>query len=153
MDNERLRTFCLSLPHTTETLNWGHVLVYWVGDRDLGGKMFAMANAEGVGGMLLAFPAAPEDFYELLELDGIYAEPHLARARWVALERWNALTGRQIEEKLAAAHALTYEKLSRRAKAVLAMPKKEQARLLRERRKELAAAGKLRSSGAFGRKH
>ncbi len=32
MDNERIREICLALPHAAETLNWGHHLVYWVGD-------------------------------------------------------------------------------------------------------------------------
>jgi len=33
MDNERIREICLAMPHVAETVNWGHVLVYWVGDR------------------------------------------------------------------------------------------------------------------------
>ena len=37
MDNERIREICLALPHARETLNWGQVLVYWVGDREIGG--------------------------------------------------------------------------------------------------------------------
>ena len=36
MDNERIREICLALPHAAETLNWGHHLVYWVGDREWG---------------------------------------------------------------------------------------------------------------------
>ena len=44
MDNERIREICLALPHVAETLNWGHHLVYWAGDRDIGGKMFAMTE-------------------------------------------------------------------------------------------------------------
>ena len=47
MDNERIREICLALPHARETLNWGHHLVYWAGDRDIGGKMFAMTDALG----------------------------------------------------------------------------------------------------------
>ena len=34
MDNERIREICMALPHAAETLNWGHHLVYWVGDRE-----------------------------------------------------------------------------------------------------------------------
>ena len=49
MDNERIREICLGLPHVTETLNWGHHLVYWVGDRNIGGKMFAMTDLDGTG--------------------------------------------------------------------------------------------------------
>ena len=34
MDNERIREICMALPHVKETVNWGHHLVYWAGDRD-----------------------------------------------------------------------------------------------------------------------
>ena len=49
MDNERIREICLGLPHVAETVNWGHVLVYWVGDREIGGKMFAITDLDGTG--------------------------------------------------------------------------------------------------------
>jgi predicted DNA-binding protein (MmcQ/YjbR family) len=139
MDNERIRAFCLGLPHVKETLNWGSVLVYWVGDRDLGGKMFALTNADGLGDVVLSFHCGAERFDELLENEGIRPAPHLARAWWVALERWNALGPRAIEEELTCAHALIYEKLPKRTKAILALPEKERARLILERKKLLAA--------------
>ena len=138
MDNERIREFCLRLPHVIETLNWGHHLVYWVGDRDLGGKMFAMTDLEGTGAGVLWFHCGTERFHELLENEGIIPAPHLARAYWVALERWNALHPFEIEEELKRAHALIYEKLPRRTRAVLALPKRERSRLIRERKKLLA---------------
>lgn len=144
MDNERIREICLALPHAAETLNWGHVLVYWAGDRALGGKMFALTNADGVGSPVLSFHCGAERFHELLENEGIYPEPHLARARWVALERWDALRPREIEEELTRAHALIYEKLPKRTKAALALPEKERSKLIRERGKLLAAKGKTR---------
>lgn len=49
MDNERIRAICVALPHVVETVNWGHHLVYFVGDRDIGGKMFAMTDLDGTG--------------------------------------------------------------------------------------------------------
>ena len=49
MDNERIRAICMALPHVAETVNWGHHLVYWAGDRDIGGKMFAMTDLDGTG--------------------------------------------------------------------------------------------------------
>jgi predicted DNA-binding protein (MmcQ/YjbR family) len=139
MDNERIREICLALPHTAETLNWEHVLVYWVGDREIGGKMFALTNADGVGDVVLSFHCGAERYDELLETEGIIPAPHLARAYWVALERWDALKPREIAEELARAHALIYAKLPKRTKAVLALPEKERARLIRERKKQLAA--------------
>jgi len=139
MDNERIREICLALPHTAETLNWGHHLVYWVGDRDIGGKMFAMTDLDGTGVGVLWFHCGQERFHDLLEIDGIFAAPHLARAHWVAMERWDALRPRQVEEELRLAHGLIYEKLPKRTKAVLALPEKERAKLIRERKKLLAA--------------
>ena len=138
MDNERIREICLGLPHVTETVNWGHILVYWVGDRDIGGKMFALTSLEGTT-PVLSFHCGAERFHELLENEGIIGAPHLARAFWAALERWDALRPREIEEELKRAHALIYEKLPKRTKTVLALPEKERAKLIRERKKRLKA--------------
>jgi predicted DNA-binding protein (MmcQ/YjbR family) len=145
MDNERIRAFCLALPHVTETLNWGHHLVYFVGDRDIGGKMFAITDLDGTGNGVLSFHCGAERFDELLETEGMAPAPHLARAFWVALERWDALRPRAIEDELARAHALIYEKLPKRTKTILAMPEKEQARAIRERRKLMAERAKGKS--------
>ena len=104
MDNERVRAICLALPHVKETVNWGHVLVYWAGDRELGGKMFALTLLDGQWmerqGPVLSFHCGAERYHELLEIDGIMPAPHLARAHWVAFERWNALRPREVEEEL-----------------------------------------------------
>lgn len=133
MDNERIREICLGFPHARETLNWGHHLVYWAGDRELGGKMFAMTDVDGTGHGVLWFHCGPERFYELLEIEGLFAAPHLARAHWVAVERWDVLRPRQIEDELLRAHRLIYEKLPKRTKARLDLPEKDRARLIRER--------------------
>lgn len=119
MDNERVRDFCLDLPHVSETVNWGHHLVYRVGDRAIGGKMFAMTDLDGTGIGVLWFHCGVERFHELLEIDGVVVSPYLARAHWVTLEHWNALPPRQIKDELRCAHALVYEKLPQRTKALL----------------------------------
>lgn len=138
MDNERIRGICLGLPHVTETVNWGHHLVYWVGDRDIGGKMFAMTDLEGTGTGVLWFHCGEERFHELLEVEGIIPAPYLAKAHWVTVERWDALRPREIEDELRRAHALVYEKLPKRTKTVLAMPENERPKVIRERKKVLA---------------
>ena len=60
MDAERLRVFLLTLPHTAETMQWGANLVFWVGDKAIGGKMFALLNLDEPGdhGRPQAAPAA-----------------------------------------------------------------------------------------------
>ena len=146
MDNERIRELCRKLLHVKETLNWGHHLVYWVGDRDIGGKMFAMTDLDGSGTGVLWFHCGAERFHELLENVGICASPYLAKAHWVTLERWDALRPREIEEELRRAHALIYEKLPKRTRTVLAMPEKERTKAIRERKKVLATRAKAKKA-------
>ena len=105
-----------------ETLNWGHHLVYWVGSREIGGKMFAMTDLDGTGHGVLLFHCGAERFHELLEVEGIVASPYLAKAHWVTLMRWDVLRAREIEEELKRAHGLIYEKLPKRTKTILAQP-------------------------------
>ena len=142
MDNERIREFCLSLPHVAETVNWGHHLVFWAGDREIGGRMFAMTDLDGSGVGVLNFHCGAERVHELLEVEGIRPTPYLAKAHWVTLERWDALRPRQIEEELRRAHALIFEKLPPRTKKILAMPEKERAKVIRDRKKLRAATQK-----------
>jgi len=139
MDNERIREICLALPHATETVNWGHHLVYWAGHRDIGGKMFAMTDLDGTGTGVLWFHCGQERFHELLEIEGIVASPYLAKAHWVTVERWDVLRPREIENELKRAYESIFAKLPARTKAVLAMPDKERAKVIRKRKKAPAA--------------
>jgi len=140
MDNESIRSICMSLPHVSETVNWGHHLVYWAGDRDIGGKMFAMTDLDGTGFGVFWFHCGAERFHELLEIEGISASPYLAKAHWVTVERWDVLRPRQVEDELKRAHGLIFERLPKRTKTILAMPEKERNKLIRERKKAKKAA-------------
>jgi predicted DNA-binding protein (MmcQ/YjbR family) len=138
MDNERIRAICLALPHVTETVNWGHHLVYWTCDKAIGGKMFAMTDLDGSGTGVLWFHCGAERFHELQETEGIIAAPYLARAFWVTVERWDTLRAREFEDELKQAHALLSAKLPKRAQAILAMPEKERNKIIHERKRLLA---------------
>jgi len=144
MDNERVREFCLGLPHVTEAVGWGHHLVFWVGDKDVGGKMFALIHLDDAGTGVLWFHCGAERFQELLEFDGIIPAPYMARAHWVTVERWDVLRARQIEDELRAAHELVFAKLPKRIQATLALPEKERSKLVQERKKVVARKAKSR---------
>ena len=152
MDNERIRAICMALPYAAETVNWGHHLVYWAGNRDIGGKMFAMTDLDGTGTGVLWFHCGAERFHELLEIDGVIASPYLAKAYWVTLERWDALRPREIEEELRRAHALIFEKLPKRTRDLLALSEEERKRLLSERKKAIAARAGRTQRGASAKK-
>jgi predicted DNA-binding protein (MmcQ/YjbR family) len=104
--------------------------------------MFAMTDLDGTGIGVLWFHCGAERFHELLEHEGILPAPHLARVHWVAVERWDVLRPREIEDELRRAHALIYEKLPKKTTAVLALPEKERAKVIRERKKKVAARAK-----------
>ncbi|HEX3892211.1 MAG TPA: MmcQ/YjbR family DNA-binding protein [Terracidiphilus sp.] len=156
MDNERIRALCLALPHAKETVNWVHHLVYWVGDRDIGGKMFAMTDLDGTGAGVLWFHAGPERFHELLEIEGIIPAPYMARVFWVTVTRWDVLRPREIDEALKNAHALIWEKLPKRTRALLELPEKERAKAIREHKKTIAerkkATAESERAGSAGAK-
>lgn len=141
MDAESLRAYLLSLPDVAETMQWGDNLVYWVADKAIGGKMFALASLSPDHGAVLSFAAGPERFAELVELEGVRPAPYLARAYWVAVERWNTLPAAELKELLRLARDLVYEKLPRRTKDVLAESPTVKKKLIAER-KNLLSAGK-----------
>jgi predicted DNA-binding protein (MmcQ/YjbR family) len=68
--------------------------------------------------------------------------PYLARAHWVAVERWDVFRSAEWKSELEAAHALIYAKLPKRTRDVLAMP--DAKKLIAARKKKLAAMGKTR---------
>jgi predicted DNA-binding protein (MmcQ/YjbR family) len=139
MHPERLREYLLRLPHVAETMQWGANLVFWVGDKAIGGKMFAVLNLDDDQMGVLSFPAGPERYSELLETEGVFPAPYLARAHWVAIRHWRVFSGAELEELLKSGHALVYNKLPRKTRDVLALPQPAQRKLLKERKKLLAS--------------
>jgi predicted DNA-binding protein (MmcQ/YjbR family) len=142
MNVERARAFLLSLPHVAETMQWGDNLVFWVGDKAVGGKMFALMNLEADGRGVISYPAGPERFAELVEAEGFIPAPYFARIHWVAVERWDALRDAEWQAELRAAHGIMLAKLPRKTLTILAMPERERNKLIAERRRSLAGKSK-----------
>lgn len=143
MDAERIRAYLLALPHVVETMQWGANLVFWVGDKAVGGKMFALVNLDDdQHGQVISYSAGPERYAELLEIEGVFPAPYMARIHWVAVERWDVFRAAEWEQQLQMAYDITSSKLTKRTRSVLTLPAKEQKRLIAERRKLLAAKAK-----------
>jgi predicted DNA-binding protein (MmcQ/YjbR family) len=147
MDAERLRAYLLTLPHVAETMQWGANLVFWVGDKAIGGRMFALINLDEPAvsqqpathnqQRILSYSAGPTRFPELIERDGLVPAPYLARAHWVAAERWDVFTTAEWQRELRAAHDITFAKLPPRTRNILAMPAAKQKALIAQRRRIL----------------
>jgi predicted DNA-binding protein (MmcQ/YjbR family) len=113
MNVEWIRRYCMSLPHTTETVQWGSDLVFKVG-----GKMYAVAPLEPAM-VVLSFKCSPDSFAELTERPGIVPAPYLARAQWVALKSEDALTAAELKRCLRQAYDLIFAKLPKKAQGAL----------------------------------
>jgi predicted DNA-binding protein (MmcQ/YjbR family) len=137
MDAERARAYLLTLPHVVETAQWGG-LVFWVGDKAIGGKMFVLLNLEPDAQGVISYAATQERFHELVEQDGLKPAPYFARIFWIAAEHWNAHRNLQWKEELSAARDLVYSKLPPKVRATLDLPDREQKKAIAEGRKKTA---------------
>ena len=111
MDVESIRSFCLSLPHVDEKVQWGNDLLFRIGE-----KMFAVVGLEPGYGVVMSLKCTPEKFAELVERDGIIPAPYVARYHWVGLERLDALSERELKELLKTAYQLVHDKLPKKVK-------------------------------------
>jgi predicted DNA-binding protein (MmcQ/YjbR family) len=113
MNIEWLRRYCMSLPHATETVQWGAHLVF-----KIAGKVFAVLALEPAK-VWLSFKCKPEEFVELVERTGIIQAPYFARNQWVALETEDALTASEIKNLVRQSYRLVVEKLPKKTRAEL----------------------------------
>jgi predicted DNA-binding protein (MmcQ/YjbR family) len=144
MDAERIRAYLLTLPHAVETMQWGANLVFWIGDKAIGGKMFTVLNLNEGSRSVLSYSVGPERYAELLEVEGIFPAPYMARIHWVSVERWDVFRPAEWERQLQQAHAITLDKLPPKVRATLVLPAKEQKLLIAESRKRIAAKAKAK---------
>lgn len=110
MNIDWVREYCMSLPHATESLQWGDDLVFKVG-----GKMFAVLVLKPAP-VWLSFKCTPEEFAELTERAGIIPAPYSARYSWVALQTHEALGQDELERLLRNSYELVFEKLPRKTR-------------------------------------
>ena len=123
MDIEQVRVYCLSFPHATENVQWGNDLVF-----KIAGKMFAVVVLEGASKYCLSFKCSEENFNELIEEDGVDPAPYSARYHWVALERFNALSAKELKMLLRNSYDLVFEKLSKKVKTELVEKKSKSSK-------------------------
>ena len=114
MNIEWVRELCLSFPHATEKISWGHDLTFRVNE-----KIFAVTVLEPAP-VWLSFKCTPETFAELTERIGIIPAPYMARAKWVALETKEALGTEELKQLLRESYDLVFAKLPKRTQESLA---------------------------------
>jgi len=117
LDSESVRAHCLSFPHATENVQWGNDLVF-----KIAGKMFAVMALEGPVKYIMSFKCTEEKFNELIEQEGMDPAPYMARNKWVAIERLNVLSDKELKSLLRKSYDLVVEKLPKRVREQLGAP-------------------------------
>jgi predicted DNA-binding protein (MmcQ/YjbR family) len=116
MSIEFVREVAMSLPNVTEQIQWEDHLLF-----KIGGKMFAVTTL-GPEGVRLSVKSTPDRFYELTEVPGVIPAPYMARNHWVALERWDAMRRKEIEDLIRESYQLVFAKLPKRKQSELSAP-------------------------------
>lgn len=111
-----LKTYALSLPHTTVVKQWGECLVFKVA-----GKMFLIIalDAEIIDGVV--FKCTPEEFDDLTEIDGITQAPYCAKRHWVRVGDLSALPAAELTRRIRRSYDLVVDKLTKKVRAELGL--------------------------------
>lgn len=114
MDFEAAKELCRTFPGCTQDVKWGADIVFSVGT-----KMFAVTGSDApANGM--SFKVDDERFLELTDRPGIIPAPYLARAKWVFVERADALSDDEAAQLLRRSYELVFAKLTKKLQRELA---------------------------------
>ncbi len=117
-----IRQHCLSLPHTTEQIQWGNHLLF-----KIGGKMFAITSVDDPTGTV-TFKVPEEEFDELTERPGINQAAYLAKRKWISIENEAAMPRAELRQRLTRSYELVKSGLTKKAQAELNSPSPSRAR-------------------------
>ena len=114
MKYAEIEKFCLSLPGAKLSIQWGADHVYKVG-----GKMFAVLGPPEMRPQTMSFKTGDDSFAILTREKNIIPAPYLARAKWVQLEKLDALGTKDLKAYLTRAHAIVAAGLTKKKRAEL----------------------------------
>ena len=120
-----IRELCLSLPETTEDIQWESDLLFRIAR-----KIYCVVPLEPQAPVKLSLKCTPEKFAELVEIEGIIPAPYMARNHWVAFVDLNALRREEIKELIRNSYRLVVAKLPKKIQQELANDSPGQSRKL-----------------------
>ncbi len=110
---DRLKSFALSLPQTSVVKQWGGLVFKVVG------KMFFLISLDGAVITGVIFKCTPEEFDDLVEIDGIGQAPYFAKRMWVRVEDLAALPEKELQTRIRHSFDLVAAKLPKKIQATL----------------------------------
>lgn len=120
MDVGTIRALCLALPYVTEHVQWGESLVFKIGRQALGdgAKLFAIAGMDPAN-QFICFKCTPEEFADLIEIEGIVPAPYLARSHWVSAVDLDALPFGELKQRLERSYELIFANFPKTRQALI----------------------------------
>lgn len=118
MTRDQFNRFCATLPAATHVVQWGNSDVWKVG-----GKVFAICNANGAECPGITFKTSPIAFEILGDVPGLRPAPYLASRglKWIQRHGEESLSLDELGEYLTRSHELVVEGLSRKRRAELGL--------------------------------
>jgi len=105
MNIEDLRKICLSFPHVTEDIKWGHDLVF-----SIGAKMFCVIGVDS-SPVSASFKVTDDEFDEMSTRPGFKPAPYVAKYKWVYLEDISIMKTTEWKKYAKQSYELVMEKL------------------------------------------
>ena len=116
---EWIRKLCLSLPDTTENIQWDEVLCFKVR-----GKLFTIIDLSQGNLAPICFKCTPETFDELLEIEDISPAPYVGRYKWALLANSNVLPPSELKTLIRRSYDLVAAKAPKKKFARKKAPRK-----------------------------
>ncbi len=104
-DVEWIRKLCLSLPDTTENVQWAEDLCFKVR-----GTLFTIVDLSQGTLAPVCLKCTPEKFDELLEVEGVSQAPYVGRYKWILLANSNILPAAELEALIRQSYDLVVAK-------------------------------------------
>ncbi len=105
----------MSFAGASEEIQWEDHLLFKVG-----GKIFVIAAINSAAENIMSLKSDPEEFDELLEIEGIVPAPYLAKSKWIAVKKNCRLKPAELKELIKTSYELVYGKLPKKVRLSIA---------------------------------
>ncbi len=101
----------MGFPGVTEEVQWEDHLLFKVG-----GKIFVIAAMNSAAENIMSLKSDPEEFDELVEIEGVVPAPYLAKSKWIAVKKNCRLKPAELKALIKTSYELVYLKLPKKIK-------------------------------------
>lgn len=115
MDIEDIRTICSQFPGASESIKWGHDLVFGMGT-----KMFCVVGLDE-SPTSVSFKVTDEEFEEMCTRPGFKPAPYVAKYKWVFIDDISRMKKSEWKHYITQSYHLVKEKVPAKVKKQLGL--------------------------------